>query len=55
MPTQITTELNTLWANKLAIDRLVAGKAALQNAYNVIVEANAQVQAIVSRRHDKLF
>lgn len=49
MTTQITTELDTLWAEKLATDRLVAGKAALQNAYNVVVQTNAQVQAIVNQ------
>jgi hypothetical protein len=47
MSTTITTGLNTLWANKSAIDRLVQGKAQLQNAYNVLKETNAAVQKVV--------
>lgn len=49
MTTQITTEFNGLWTKKLATDRLVAGKGALQGAYNMIVEVNAQVQALVNQ------
>jgi hypothetical protein len=47
MSTQITTELDALWTTRSAVDRLVAGKAAMQNAYNVIAETNAEVQALV--------
>jgi hypothetical protein len=48
MTTQITTDLNALWAAKLATDRLIQGKALLQNASQVIIETNAGVQAIVN-------
>ena len=49
MTTQITTGFNDLWTKKLATDRLVAGKAALQGAYNTIIQVNAQVQALVNQ------
>jgi hypothetical protein len=48
MSTQITTDLNALWGTKLATDRLIQGKALLQNAAQVIYETNAGVQAIVN-------
>jgi hypothetical protein len=43
----ISTELDTLWATKSAVDRLITSKVALQNAYNVLMETNSAVQAVV--------
>jgi hypothetical protein len=43
----ISTEFDTLWATKSAVDRLITSKVALQNAYNVLMETNSAVQAVV--------